>query len=636
MTWTAHALWFVLCAAVACGGRTAPEVTPAPVELGVTSDLACAWRRGGDAWCWGVASTTLTDSVRLCAWDARPRGFFAGTSLASLSVGHTLCAVDGRGGLDCMGGFASRVDAREPVARAVSWGGSVCAITLRRGLRCWSLEGELRFEDTPARVTDVGASASHVCVRAEGAPLACACLAAPSPMRFVTVPTPTPITGFVAIFNDDLGLRGEDGALYVVRPTSRGECAPRVAALRPAPTPEHLTLLGPVCYGERDGTVRCEGINFDGALGDGAPSDRTFRSSLVRGLSGVRALAANGQTVCAVQADGVWCWGSNRQGLLGLEPMFSREPIDVPGVSGVRDLACERNRTAALLADGSLDVWPDGASDFDPSTGLGRARHRRLRRGVVTDAHIANGRVCVAHPDRSVECLDLTLAAGAWLPVPALQGAVTFVPGMGLCALLEDGTFRCTSRPNIGDGTPDLTLRPPRPVTRLRHASGGLTLVLNDGSILVRRSPNTLPVEAAAAEVRDATDALVLFNRTLCYVDRASVLRCRNVAPPGDLGWRVVARGVVETVEALGAICGRFADGGVRCVGGLLTCNAGDPSALSPVPRLQGAVKLVGSDRHLCGLLPDGRVRCAGFDDDGRLGDPRVDYASLPQRVPLP
>ena len=34
--------------------------------------------------------------------------------------------------------------------------------------------------------------------------------------------------------------------------------------------------------------------------------------------------------------------------------------------------------------------------------------------------------------------------------------------------------------------------------------------------------------------------------------------------------------------------------------------------------------------------LPDGRVRCAGFDDEGRLGDPRVNYASLPQRVPLP
>ncbi|MBI4803731.1 MAG: hypothetical protein HY795_00680 [Desulfovibrio sp.] len=50
----------------------------------------------------------------------------------------------------------------------------------------------------------------------------------------------------------------------------------------------------------------------------------------------------------------VWTWGSNRYGQLGRNGDDSNSPMRVPGLSGVRDVACGANSTFAVLGDGRV------------------------------------------------------------------------------------------------------------------------------------------------------------------------------------------------------------------------------------------------------------------------------------------
>jgi alpha-tubulin suppressor-like RCC1 family protein len=50
----------------------------------------------------------------------------------------------------------------------------------------------------------------------------------------------------------------------------------------------------------------------------------------------------------------LWTWGSNRYGQLGRNGDDSESPVRVPGLSGVKDVACAANATFAVLGDGRV------------------------------------------------------------------------------------------------------------------------------------------------------------------------------------------------------------------------------------------------------------------------------------------
>ena len=130
------------------------------------------------------------------------------------------------------------------------------------------------------------------------------------------------------------------------------------------------------------GTVECWGGNDTNQ--SGAVSGQTCTNSApcvlgatpIPGLSGVTQLSAGSNHMCALRSDQtVWCWGFNGAGQLGytttqacpVTPSGSTtatcSPIatQVPGLSGVLQIAAGYMHTCAALSVGSLECW--GAND---------------------------------------------------------------------------------------------------------------------------------------------------------------------------------------------------------------------------------------------------------------------------------
>ncbi|HYO58720.1 chromosome condensation regulator RCC1 [Archangium sp.] len=114
-----------------------------------------------------------------------------------------------------------------------------------------------------------------------------------------------------------------------------------------------------------DGTVVAFGRNNNGQLGDGTTTDRDYPVP-VRGLTDVVKLAGGSQQSVALGRDGtVWVWGNNNYGNLGqgTEDLVAHpEPAQVPGLSGVVDIASGRDHVLVLHADGTVSAWGLNAS----------------------------------------------------------------------------------------------------------------------------------------------------------------------------------------------------------------------------------------------------------------------------------
>jgi alpha-tubulin suppressor-like RCC1 family protein len=121
----------------------------------------------------------------------------------------------------------------------------------------------------------------------------------------------------------------------------------------------HTTLL------MSDGTVRSWGRNYYGQLGYGKQSDSLKPVTVIR-LKDVKKVVSGLYHTLALKNDGtVWSWGWNRKGQLGIEigPIPKRHaPIQIPGLAGVKDIAAGGYHSVALMSDGTVKAW--GSNDF--------------------------------------------------------------------------------------------------------------------------------------------------------------------------------------------------------------------------------------------------------------------------------
>ncbi|NTX10843.1 hypothetical protein HUA76_08610 [Myxococcus sp. CA056] len=115
-----------------------------------------------------------------------------------------------------------------------------------------------------------------------------------------------------------------------------------------------------------NGEVFAWGKNDFGQVGLGMAGGTVLLPTQVAALSGIRAIAANGNFSLALGQDGrVWAWGQNASGQVGKGTApTSAEPTprEVNSLPTIRAIAAGHNHALALDADGK--VWAWGKNDF--------------------------------------------------------------------------------------------------------------------------------------------------------------------------------------------------------------------------------------------------------------------------------
>lgn len=127
---------------------------------------------------------------------------------------------------------------------------------------------------------------------------------------------------------------------------------------------------------KEDGTVWTWGNNESGQLGDGTEIDKG-EPVQVKGIEGVKAIAAGGYHTVALKEDGtVWTWGENLYGQLGDDTIdiCKNEPVQVKGIEGVKAIAAGERHTVALKEDGTVWTW---GYNFSCQLGDGTNKNRK-------------------------------------------------------------------------------------------------------------------------------------------------------------------------------------------------------------------------------------------------------------------
>jgi alpha-tubulin suppressor-like RCC1 family protein len=173
------------------------------------------------------------------------------------------------------------------------------------------------------------------------------------------------------------------------------------------------------------GTVMAWGNNEVGQLGSGSKAAKSAIPVVVKGLSGVTAIAAGGEHSLARLSSGtVMAWGGNGEGQLGNGKMAnSNVPVTVKGLSSATAVAAGGEHSLALLTNGTVMAW--GSNE---ALQLG-AEGKKIKVGG-------------GGPEEEPEYEEVQIEnSNVPVPVQALSGAVAVAAGTEhSLALLGNGT----------------------------------------------------------------------------------------------------------------------------------------------------------------------------------------------------
>jgi alpha-tubulin suppressor-like RCC1 family protein len=187
---------------------------------------------------------------------------------------------------------------------------------------------------------------------------------------------PSPAMGGRAVRKVALGrlfscLLDLDGGVFCVGNNTRGElgqmtATPPLMNLVPVPDVEANVIdlaagMNHACAVLQDGGAFCWGSNTHDQCGARSPNADPALPEPVQGLPAVRAISAGGTHTCALSVDaGVWCWGNNASGQLGIGSMSFGGPLPeaVQGLSsGVKAISSGQDHMCALLENGLVRCW---------------------------------------------------------------------------------------------------------------------------------------------------------------------------------------------------------------------------------------------------------------------------------------
>ena len=211
------------------------------------------------------------------------------------------------------------------------------------------------------------------------------------------------------------------------------------------------------CALEYRGGVYCWGDNSSGQLGVGDTTDRHAPATTKfsdREPPYVLVEVTTGENhSCAIDEDGAaWCWGSGSKGQLGLGGAADADhPVRVSGATGltdpVVDIAAGGDTTCAATADGVVWCWGAGDRGQLGNGGLVDAdRPVRVNGGgVVRQIAVGKQESCAVDEDGRAWCWGRTASGVETLP--AAQGGPDFtqvaVGGEHVCGLDTGGASWC-------------------------------------------------------------------------------------------------------------------------------------------------------------------------------------------------
>ncbi|HYO52440.1 hypothetical protein [Archangium sp.] len=311
-----------------------------------------------------------------------------------------------------------------------------------------------------------------------------------------------------------LALR-EDGTVWGWGNNSQGQLG-RPASTNPEPTPVQVPgLTGMVALAagsthslalREDGTVWAWGNNRKGQLGRPASTNPEPTPAQVPDLTGVVALAAGSTHSLALREDGtVWGWGSNGFGQLGFPSNTSPNPTpaQVPGLTGVGDVAASNDFSLALREDGTVWAWGfnaqgqlgDGTSSTSRSTPRpveGLKHVLALAAGARPLAMSKDGTVWGWGWNDSGALGTGTNIRATPVQVRGLTSTVTVSVGSDWAlAVREDGTVWGWGNNNfgqLGDGTSAMRATP----VRVQGLSDGVAIATGDYHALALRKDGTV------------------------------------------------------------------------------------------------------------------------------------------------
>jgi alpha-tubulin suppressor-like RCC1 family protein len=235
-----------------------------------------------------------------------------------------------------------------------------------------------------------------------------------------------------------------------------------------------------------NGTVWTWGDNGAGDLGYGYASGIVDTPHQVPGLPRITQIALNtaGDSYAVAADGGVWAWGDNTEGALGngtTTPSYS--PVQVPGLTGIWQVAAGSDYVLALREDGTVWAWGENG---EGSLGDGTTTNRlvpeqvpgltaisQVEAGDFASFAVTDGGTLLSWGDNSLGTLGTGISARYTVspaPVPGLDGvtqvasdgvhtlvladAAVYSWGTNDCGELGDGTTTARSTPELIDRGP--------------------------------------------------------------------------------------------------------------------------------------------------------------------------------------
>ncbi|OHV31901.1 hypothetical protein BCD49_06490 [Pseudofrankia sp. EUN1h] len=353
--------------------------------------------------------------------------------------------------------------------------------------------------------------------------------------------------------------------------------------------PVHAGPPAPTVY---DPTGLAWGDNYEGKLGDGTEEDRSSPVQSV-GLPALTAVSAGQGFGVGLDVDGtVWTWGINSWGQLGTgSAEYSRaKPAQVPGLTGVVQIATGRAHVVALRGDGT--VWTWGYNGV----------------GALGDGHAGTNR---SWPE----------------PVPHLDGVRQVAAGANHSLVLkDDGTvwgFGKSGDGQLGAGTTSepwfdspVEIHGVGPdVVQISGSELSSALVRGDGTVWAWGNNE-------CGLVRPGTD------QNQVYADPVRIPRVENVIKitTGDANTLVISSHDGKQGQVIGWGCNQHNELGLHHDGSIPRPVEGLPATMTEVSN---------RNYHTAARSSDGTVWTSGSNSDGQLGHgPVGGYPVGPAQVP--